>query len=169
MHKPRYMSAIRTCMAAVGDRQTGLLRAREWEMFRGSDMARGFAVYQPAEPHGPPAEIPMLGLYVELEPTLASYGVPLDLTVESLAAIDILIVDRTWLCENELVTQLAIYLGDVLCSVYKSPYWIVNTNGYPHVYVPPGTEWDAIYYVKHRAPQRRAFLVPAIEHFGPPE
>lgn len=124
-------------------------------------------MHQPTEPHKPPAEIPKLGLYAELESTLASYGAPLDLTVESLSAIDTLVVQRTWLCENELIAQLAIYLGDVVCSAYKSPYWIANSNGYPHVHI-PGTEWDAIYYVKHRAPEGKAFLVPAIEPFAPP-
>lgn len=139
------------------------------EPFGGTDMARGFAVYQPAELHRPPAKVRQLGLYVELESTLASYGVPLDLSLESLSAIDTVIVQRKWLCENEFVAQLAVYLGDVLCSRYKSPYWVVHSNGYPHIHIPPGTDWDTIYYVKHRAPEGRAFLVPGIERLAPHE
>lgn len=107
--------------------------------------------------------VPRIGSYPALATYCAAVGIVLDESDASVDAIDGQLSLFPPVDASELLRDVALYLGDALCSRVPEFSWTMDGAGYPQVRFSKAEVWDVVKFVHWREEGRSTTLREGLE------
>lgn len=105
--------------------------------------------YRPLENVAPvPQTATCLGEYPELSAFCSEHGISLELTEESLAAVERLLATSGSIPQRTPLNDLGVFLGDTICATAPPWQWMIRHDGSAYLALGESMTWDVVEFVQ---------------------